>query len=283
MVERASILEILPRYDAVLLDSFGVMVDSSGALPGAGALLRHLEEARVPWMIVTNDASRLPSRIAAWYGTLGLAVEEGRILTSGSLLGAWTEEGGLAGASCVVLGTPDSVAYAAQAGLEVEPLGWESEAEVLAVCDDHGFELLEGLDQAISMLYRRLDRGAPMRLVLPNPDVLYPRGGGRYGFTSGAIALLLEAALERRYPGLPVEARTFARLGKPHAPAYTLAMRRLGSSRPLMIGDQIETDIRGARALGLDAALVRGGLGDLDLEAIPAAFRPTWLLETIAP
>ena len=52
-----------------------------------------------------------------------------------------------------------------------------------------------------------------MRLILPNPDLIYPRGEHSFGIAAGGVALLFEAALRRRYPGR--DDLAFVRLGKP--------------------------------------------------------------------
>jgi len=276
----SSITPCLERYDALLLDPFGVLVHSGGAIDGAVALIHHLHATAYPYLVLTNDASRSVEALATWYGSLGMPIPPDRIITSGSLLtNAWRELD-LHGAATVVLGTPDSHRYVRQAGGEIVELTWDVDADVLAVCDDHGFDLLESLDRAVSLLYRRFDQGRPVHLLLPNPDLLYPRGGGRFGFTSGAIALLLEAALDKRYPG---QGPWFRRLGKPFAPIFVEGAGRLGTTRALMVGDQLETDIRGARQFGLDAALVSTGLAEhlQDLDALP--WPPTWILTSIAP
>jgi ribonucleotide monophosphatase NagD (HAD superfamily) len=104
---------------------------------------------------------------------------------------------------------------------------------------------------------RALDAGVALELVLPNPDLVYPKPGGAFGVTTGAVAMLVEAALHRLRPGAP----RFVPLGKPHPPIYAEARRRLGPvARPLAIGDSIETDVAGALAAGIEVALVDGGV-----------------------
>ena len=44
-VPRIEPAELVERYDVVLLDSYGVLVDEHGALPGAAALLHRLHDA----------------------------------------------------------------------------------------------------------------------------------------------------------------------------------------------------------------------------------------------
>lgn len=49
-----------------------------------------------------------------------------------------------------------------------------------------------------------------------------------------------------------------------------------------MLGDQIETDIRGARAIGLDAVLVGTGVTTAVVPTIPAHLHPTYRLRSVA-
>ena len=280
---RANLTDLLDGYDAVLLDAFGVLVHAEGVIEGAIALIEHLDAINYPYLVVTNDASRHPTRISAWYAELGLRVPPERIITSGTMIVEYFAQRALAGAEAVVLGTEDSHRYVKEAGARVVALDWESDAEVLAVCDDHGFDFLESIDRAVTMLYRRVDRGLETHLLLPNPDLLYPRGEGRFGFTAGAIALLLEAALVKRFPDR--DDLRFIRLGKPDPMIFRTAMGRLGTPNVLMVGDQLETDVRGAHAAGLDAALVATGLGEAsrDFSKVPANLRPEFILDAIAP
>jgi len=49
----------------------------------------------------------------------------------------------------------------------------------------------------------------------------------------------------------------------------------------VMIGDQIETDIQGARAFGLDAVWVGTGVTAGVLTTIPAHLRPTYAMRAL--
>ena len=49
----------------------------------------------------------------------------------------------------------------------------------------------------MSDLFRKIDNGEHVRLILPNPDLIYPDGDG-FGFASASIALLFESALRLR-------------------------------------------------------------------------------------
>jgi ribonucleotide monophosphatase NagD (HAD superfamily) len=142
------------------------------------------------------------------------------------------------------------------------------------VCDDGGFAFLPGMNAALTACVRALDGGRPLALIVANPDLVYPKGGGALGFTAGTMARMIEAALARRYPDAP----QFVALGKPAPALFALGRSRLGdAARVVMVGDQLETDIAGARAAGLDAALVAGVSVWRD-GAAPPALAPHWLL-----
>jgi len=268
--------ELAGRYDGFLLDSFGVLVDGRGALPGAAAMLAELDRRGRPYHIVTNDASRRAATSAARFRRFGLDIAAERILGSGDLLAPYFAANGLVGARCLVLGTDDSRALVGEAGGRVCAIDPGGDYDAVVVCDDDGFPFLDGINAALSALFRALDAGRSVHMVLPNPDLVFPAGGGAFGFTSGAIGTLLEVALARRYPEQPPE---FTRLGKPHPPLFQEAMRRLGGGRLLMIGDQLETDIAGAIACGLDAALLVTGVTRWSERATGVV--PTYLLDSL--
>ena len=274
-----TIADLLDRYDGVLLDAYGVLVDDRGVLPGTAALLAELDRRGTPFAIVTNDASRSPATYAARFAAQGIALAPGRVVTSGSLLPGYFRDRGLAGARTCVLGTPDAFAYVREGGGVPVALEPGMAIEALAVCDDGGTPFVPGIELAFSAVVRAVEAGRPPALVLPNPDLIYPRGGDEYGFTAGAMALLIEVALGRRFPGRGL---AFDRLGKPAPHLFTEARRRLGVDRVVMIGDQLETDIAGARAAGIDAALL-AGVSRWTPTSPASGVAPRYLLATIEP
>lgn len=267
---------LMERYEILLLDAYGVLVSDEGALPGAAELIAALNRRGQGYYMLTNSASRLPETAAQRYQGFGLDLAPSRIITSGALLAPHFSAHGLVGARCIVLGPADSLRYVELAGGRV--VGLEDDFDALVVCDEAGFPFLETVDAVISRLFERFDRGEVVPLILPNPDLIYPTGRG-FGITSGSIALIIEAALRLRYPSQKIAGFVF--LGKPHPAIFDEAVRRAGSRNMVMIGDQLETDVRGANAYGIDSALVASGVAR---STIPAdAPHPTWLLDSLAP
>jgi HAD superfamily hydrolase (TIGR01450 family) len=273
--------DLLARYAGVLLDVYGVLLDADGPLPGARELIAELDRRALPFAIVTNDASRSAATYVARFANHGIAIAADRFVTSGSLLPAYFRDHGLAGARTCVLGTADSVAYVREGGGVPIVLAPQMELDALAICDDEGFDFLPAIEAACSAVVRAVAAGKPPALILPNPDLIYPKRDGELGFTAGAIALLIEAALARRFPSANL---VFARLGKPEPHLFLAASRALGipPARLVMIGDQLETDVAGARAAGVAAALLTG-ISSWAHARTTATIAPDWLLDKLAP
>jgi HAD superfamily hydrolase (TIGR01459 family) len=276
IIPDVTIEELIARYDTLLFDAYGVLVHSVGALPGAATVIDRLNRTGKTYYVLTNDASKLPETAAARYRGFGLDLVAARIVTSGSLLTPYFAAHRLTRARCLVLGPPDSARYVEQAGGHLVAPG--EAFDVLVIGDESGFPFLETMDATLSALFSALDRDQSIRLLLPNPDAIYPSGRG-FGFGAGSLAAMFEAALRARYPHRP-DLR-FVRLGKPEAGVFAEALRRSGTRNMVMIGDQLETDIRGARAFGLDSAFVGTGLSEESLSALPDELWPTYQLASL--
>ena len=241
------------RYDAFLLDAYGVLVDGSGILPGAARFLAEVQSNR-PFCIVTNDASRLPSTIVTKWQEFGLSVEENHIVTSGVVLQSYLSRHHQ-GKSAVVLGTPDARTYVERAGCAlVDP---SEPFDIFVLADELGFDFLPTCNAALSGLIKQLRTGHLVHVLLPNPDVIYPAGPGRFGFAAAGVAAMFETALRQLFGA---EAPEFLRLGKPHAAIFEEAARRVGATAPVVVGDQLTTDIAGAHAAGFDSVLYHSGV-----------------------
>lgn len=274
MTREITATELIDRYDAFLLDAYGVLVTAGGPVPGAAGFISALRRADRRFVVVTNDASRLPETCALSYAERGLEVAAEDIVTSGALIARYFDEHNLSGAPSMVLGPHDSCEYVRRAGGELVERA--EDADVIVIADESGFDFMSMVDAVTTAAIRRHSSGQTLRLVVPNPDCIYPKGDGEFGIASGGVAAMIEAALSAVFGD---EAPRFDRLGKPHAPIYRAGLERLQceKDRAVMVGDQLDTDIRGALQLGLDAALLLGGVGAPRGDHIA----PTWLLNTL--
>lgn len=276
-LQEITIDEVVYRYSVLLLDAYGVLVHTSGAIPGATELINELNSSKKQYYVLTNDASKLPTTAAERYQGYGLALEPERIISSGTLLKNYFATNNLIGARCVVLGPEDSVRYVELAGGRV--VSCNDVFDVLVIGDETGFPFLETIDLILSSLFHKIDHNEDLHLILPNPDLIYPKADQNFGFASGSIALMFEAALHLRYPDL--SNLRFVRLGKPHPPIFTEALKRSGSRDMIMIGDQLETDIRGANAFGIDSVLITSGVSASGMTFLTEDLRPTYRMRSL--
>ncbi len=267
---------LIERYDALLFDAYGVLLHRDGPLPGACHLLERLHQLGKPYFVVTNSAARLPEHAAARYQQFGFPLEAHQIITAGSLIAPHFIAAGLVEKRCAVLGPEDSVRFVEQAG--GVPVPATESFDVLVIGDQVGFPFLDHMDAALTHLIQRFDANQPIAMVLPNPDLIFPKPGG-FGLTCGSMAKVIETVLQQRYPGR--DDIRFTVLGKPMPALFEEAARRAGTLNLVMIGDQIETDIRGAHAFGIDSALVTGGVAELAFFPEDLPHPPTYQLPNL--
>ncbi len=245
--------EILTSYDGFLIDAYGVLVDGSGLRPGAHDFLARLSKTH-PFAIVTNDSSRLPATISSQWAQRGLMVDAAQVVTSGIVLQDYLAKNHQ-GSRALVLGTPDAHEYVKQAGLEIVP--HDVEFDVFVLADEMGFDFLPTCNRALTGLIRQLRAGKTAEMLLPNPDIIYPADAHSFGFAAGGVAGMFEKALSDLFGAACPK---FVPLGKPQPFMFWEGARRIGAARPLVIGDQLTTDIAGAIAAGFDSALVLSGV-----------------------
>jgi HAD superfamily hydrolase (TIGR01450 family) len=269
------------RYDGFLFDAYGVLYDGKGLIESCVAAFRSLRAAGKPCWILTNGSSRTLSETALMYKRLGLILEPGDIINSASLLKGYYAEAGLIGSRSAVLGTKSSATYVEEAGgIVVNPLETE-DYSVVVMANQTDYPLLDSLEEVLSHVITRVEKSLPIHLILTNPDLIYPHQTRRFGITAGSFALLLEAALVAR---LGDDAPKFVKLGKPFPRIFEEAIKKAGSKNLLMVGDQLETDIRGAQNSGLDSVLVGTGMIRVDVweqkgnpkDPVPTYILPEW-------
>ena len=243
--------ELLEIYDNFLLDAFGVIVNADGAIPHAKEFIAELKKRNKTFYILSNGSKFLASKSATSYQNRGIDIPKNQVITSGSLLQDWFNSNP-DHTKVRVLGPESSIELVKWAG--GEPTEDESYT-ALIICNQDGFKFPEDIDKAISVIASKVKSGSTIKLVLPNPDLIYPSASG-YGITSGSIAGIIENALKII---LGDEAPKFEMLGKPYTPIFDKALSKL-SGKTCMIGDQYETDVLGANEAGISSVLVETGI-----------------------
>lgn len=235
---------LVAAYDHLLLDLDGCVWVGGAPTPGAVEALAELRRAGKRLAFLTNDASRSGEELVQQLWSLGFQASLDEVVTVGGALQHMLAEEHLA-SSAVVVGSPSLVRHVVDAGLRVvNGTDMVARAEVVVVAAYEGLSYGELRDATQAVL-----RGA--RLVGANRDRVFPMPDGPWP-SSGAVLAAVEYATD-------TAAET---LGKPSPRLFATALERLGPGRALVVGDRIESDLHGAHAAGLDAAIVLTGVAD---------------------
>ena len=234
------------RYDAFILDGYGVVNVGAEPVPGIVAAVEALRGAGRAVMVLTNGAGRPVRWTARRYAGWGVGVPERLVFSSRDALEAELAarpRPGLWG----VMAKPDSElgTLPVEAALLGDDDGLYREAD--------GFILLRSGEWTVER-HRRMAaalRSAPRPVLVANPDVSAPYPDGSFSAEPGYWALRLEAET-----GVRCE-----RFGKPFPDTFDLALARLGAAglrreRVAMVGDGLYTDVLGGLAAGLGTVLV---------------------------
>ena len=236
--------QIAGDYDALICDVWGVVHDGVRPHPAAVEALQRFRAAHGKVVLLSN-APRPPADIALHLEQIGVPADcYDAIVTSGGAaredIARRTAFGPLA---LMHLGPErDCNLYS---GLDVELVGPDKAALVLCsgLTDDET-ETVEDYRPTLTAL-----RGRGLTMICANPDLVVPRGG-RILYCAGAIA--------RAYEEMGGEVLYY---GKPHPAIYKETLAAAGApGRPLVVGDGLLTDIRGANRAGIDALFVVHGV-----------------------
>jgi HAD superfamily hydrolase (TIGR01459 family) len=255
------IAKIADSYDALLCDIWGVVHDGSHAHEKAVEALRNFRARRGPVILLSN-APRPAEDVEEQFARLAVPSDcYDSILTSG------------------VIAREDIARRSMERRLPLLHIGPERDRGIIAglpvICVDSEqaeIVLCTGLfddDSETPEDYRTLlsnlqNRG--LTLLCANPDIVVQRGG-KLIWCAGALA--------RLYADL---GGAVVYYGKPHMPIYDAALARLRMAakrdvlQVLVLGDGLETDIRGANGAGLDAVFIADGIHGEDIpELTPTA------------
>ena len=242
----ANLLALIDRYDAFILDGYGVINVGPEPIPGIGDTIHALRAAGREVMVLTNGAGRPSRQTARRYREWGLDIPERLVVSSRDALEASLAAQPRPG-PWGVMALPDSELDT----LPVETDLLEDDDALYRRAAGFIFIRSEGWSIARHELLAEALRESPRPVLVANPDVSAPYPDERYSAEPGYWALRVEAET-----GVRCE-----RFGKPFAPAFELALSRLGRAgvereRVAMVGDGLYTDILGGLGAGLGTVLV---------------------------
>ncbi len=270
----ANLAALAGRYDAFVLDAFGVINVGETAIPGAVEAVAALKAAGKAVLVVTNGATVPGEEAVKKYLRYGYDFTRADVVSSRDALAeamaAW----------------PEALSWGF-AATDYSQLGQLADKHLLLEDDPRAYEAAEGFVLLSSLewtpdrqaLLRRALLDRPRPLLVGNPDLVAPREWGLSAEPGYYAHQLADEGL--------ADPRFF---GKPFPEVFRLAERRLAAlgiprERICMVGDTLHTDILGGAAAGWGTVLVtdHGLYKGRDPEALIRAsgIRPEYLIPSI--
>lgn len=243
-----------------LIDMDGVIYRGSEAIPGAAEFIRHLQAEEIPYLFLTNNSTYTPHDVVVKLRKFDIETNREHVYTSAVATAAWVQQQ-----------KPDGTAFVIGEGGLLNAL-----ADVgYAITSEKPDYVIVGEGRSLNFeqaekAHRFIATGS--HLVSTNEDTWCPTDHGpRPG--CGAIVAMLESATGRKA----------YHVGKPNPFMMREARKKIGLSTDevVMIGDTMDTDIRGATDLSFKSILVLTGSTTLkSLSDYP--YRPTKVVSSIA-
>ena len=256
-------VSLISRFDALLADLDGVVYAGPHAIPGAVESLRQLSGLGIGLGYVTNNASRSPAQVAAHLRDLGAPADDDQVVSSSQAAAELLASRLAPGSRVLITGSPALAQEIELVGLV--PVYGQDEDPVAVV---QGFNPEIGWKHLAEAAYV-VSAGAFW--VATNTDMSIPQARG-IAPGNGTLVAAVTAATGQT----PLVA------GKPEAPLFHSAAKRLGAERPLVVGDRLDTDILGGNNAGFATVAVLTGVDSRQsILAARAAERPDYIIETL--
>lgn len=241
---------ILNQFDLIFLDSYGVLCRGNTPVEGALDAITLMRDQNKPFCVISNDTMTNKAVAVSKYQNRGFDFSADEVLTSLDITDAFLET------------ITDPERYGVIAPLE-HPSNHHLQNMVrLNGCNG---EIPEHVDTLLfltgagwtkkmqeSLVTSGSDR--QFNLVVGNPDIGAPNGEHIVATPGYFLAKFVERTGQNARPTL---------YGKPAASIFIKALKqhpKLSSSKVLMVGDTLYTDILGGNAMGFKTLLLQCGV-----------------------
>ncbi len=248
-----------------LIDMDGVIYRENHLIDGAVEFVAALISTGTPFLFLTNNSAPTPEDLAVRLKHLGInGVSPKHFYTSAMNTAEFLSE---THPNCTVFVLGEGGILTALHEKKIANDGIDPSYVVVG----EGMPTMEKLTKA----HECIERGA--RLLATNPDNWCPVGAQKTRPGAGSTAAFLESSTGRRayYLGKP-NGYMFHRARK-----KLIELARTNLDEVVMIGDTMETDIRGAIEAGMHGFLVLTGATQLEVVG-DYVYQPTRILESVA-
>lgn len=233
----------LENVEGLILDLDGVLFQGAEAIGDLKKSFDTLEKLKIPFVIATNNSSRNAQHCVDMMARYNVHIAQTQVINSAAVTVHFLTKQYGESADIFVVGSDALKETLSCNGFTVVDADKASvDAVVVGIDRQFNYDKLKA-----ASLY--IQRGA--RFLATNDDKTVKTDEG-LAPASGAIVAAIEAASSQKA----------LVMGKPHLPMYEFALQQLGTQAEvtLMVGDQLETDIKGAQATNCLTALVLSGV-----------------------
>jgi NagD protein len=238
----------------------GVLVHGERAIAGAPEFIQRLADGGHKFIILTNNSRYTPFDLQHRLNLAGFSVDTHHLFTSAMATATFVQSQKPNGSAYVLGGTG---LYQALNEVGYSLTDYDPDYVILGETDSYSYDKIIRAAQLIN---------SGKSFIATNPDYAGPTETGLIP-ACGAVAALLEKA-----PGY----KPFF-VGKPNPLIMRLALRFIGehSENAVMVGDNMNTDVRVGLESGLETILVLSGVTRPEMVA-KFPYRPNGVVGSVA-
>ena len=256
----------LKKYQALLFDGDGVLWKMNQSLPGLEELFNFLKDQNLKWALLTNNNAYTIETYIQKLKKFNITANHNNIFSSSTAAVSYLLDRFDRGARLHMVGMQGLRDTLEQAGFIISQGEETPQGDVAAV--------VAGMDphinyEKITLAVRLILNGAAF--IATNTDGTFPAPSGVFPGTGMVVGALQFSSGVQPYIA-----------GKPHPAIFQSALKSLGveTENTLMVGDRLETDIKGANALGINTAAVLTGITSQD-EISRSTIKPDFVFDDL--
>jgi 4-nitrophenyl phosphatase len=252
----------LNEIKGFVLDMDGVLYHGERVRAGAIAFAEYLNRHHIPYVCLSNNASKTRADFGAKLEHLGIPLAASQVLGVARATAEWLAERAPVGARMLVVGEPGLVEELRREGFTIVE---KAPADYVVVGVDFHLTYEKLKEATLAIRQRAVFIGT-------NPDVTYPSEEGIVPGNGAQLAYLQAAT-----------GKTPTLIGKPEAAMMEVALAHLGlpATQVAMVGDRLDTDILGGKNVGMTTILLLGGVTSMN-ELAASAIKPDYVLDDLA-
>ena len=251
----------------LIFDLDGVVNIGEAPIPGAVETLNALAAAGQRLYFLTNNSTRSRAHYVEKIGRLGHQTTAEQIMTSAHATGLYLRSIHAEGKKVFVVGEQGLATEMEAVGLQVVTLEDASPVDFVVAGLDRGFSYAKLMRAHHEIVHH----GATF--LATNRDATYPTENGPIPGGGSIVA--------------PIEVSTGVKpltIGKPEPAVWRriLELEGVPAQRAVMVGDRADTDIQGAKAIGIHTVLVLTGVTKPEqVPGLPAEMQPEHVIHNL--